>query len=306
MSTSVVQAARCYHLIVPAMRQSRALNQAISQLQSQGLRLEAHITRDARESQLCIERLSSRAQDTLVVAGGDGLLRLVATHLLASPHTQTPSVGILPLGTANDFAVCQGLPVGQPAAALALIVNTPARAVDVGRVNGESFVNISTSGFVSEIAQETSLALKQRLGKQAYAVTTLRKLFGMRPHWAHLRSADWEWEGRCYALIVGNSRMAGGGLEICPRAQLDDGQLDLTLVTRAPSWHQIPQVFARLLKTGVEGLPDYVHLQRFRELQVSLKAPLSLEGDGDPVPSATQVRYDLHPRQLRMHLPTQA
>ncbi|MGV3522890.1 MAG: diacylglycerol/lipid kinase family protein [Candidatus Sericytochromatia bacterium] len=299
----MAQAARCYHLIVPAMRQSRALEQAIAQLRGQGLHLEAHITRDEAESRACIVNLAPRIQDTLVVAGGDGLLRLVASELLALPQPELPSLGILPLGTANDFALCQGLPMGQPAAALSLMATSPARPIDVGRVNGACFVNISTSGFVSEIAQETSMALKQRLGKQAYALTTLRKLFGMRPHWAHLRSADWEWEGLCYALIVGNSRMAGGGLEICPQARLDDGLLDLTLVTQAPRWHQIPQVFGRLLQAGVAGLPEYVHLQRFHELEVRLKAPLSLEGDGDPMPRATHIRYDLNPRPLWIHLP---
>jgi lipid kinase YegS len=292
-------------LIVPETRYNRALNQAITRLKAEGLKLDVCFTRSARDSEACVRRLALEGAQQLIVAGGDGTLRIVAASLLSSGIEQLPSLGLLPLGTANDFAAGSGIPT-EPYQALRLALNLPPRPVDLGSVNGEIFLNVSNAGFVAEIPRETPELLKRLIGKQAYGLTTARKLFTMRTRQAVLRGPDFEWSGPFYALMVGNGRMAGGGLEICPGARIDDGLLNLTVIRRAPGWRQVAPVFKTLLSQGIAALPDYVLLRQLPWLEMILREPIPLEADGESLAAADKVRYEVLPRRLQMHLPAAA
>lgn len=291
-----------FFLIVPEMRYSRALHQAVARLRRHGYALEICFTRSARDSQACAARLTAEGAQHLIVAGGDGTLRIVVQSLLASGADRLPSIGILPLGTANDFATGQGIP-HDPYQALCLVVNAPARPVDLGKVNGEFFLNVSNAGSVAEIARETPEVMKKLLGKQAYSLTTARKLMGMRTRQVMLKGPDFEWAGNFYSLMVGNSCMAGGGFEICPGAEIDDGLLNLTLVRRAPDLQNLIPVFQTLLSKGVAALPEYVLIKKLPWLEMILPESAPLEADGETLGSAQRVRYEVLPQRLRMHLP---
>lgn len=288
-------------VMIPHTRYSRSLHQALTALRRQGAELGLCLTRSAEDTRTTALRLANAGARRLIVAGGDGTLGMVASSLLACERP--PSLGVLPLGTANDFAAGQGLPLGRMREALQLALELPARPVDLGSVNGEAFVNVCNLGFVAEIARETPEWLKQLCGRQAYGFATLRKLFGMRTRRLRLRGPDFAWSGSFYALMVGNGRLAGGGFEICPGARLDDGLLNLTVVRRAPDWQRVPRVFETLLGEGVAALPEYVLIRRLPWLEVSLDTPLALEADGESLPAAATLRYQVLPRRLLMHLP---
>lgn len=292
----------CCFLIVPETRYSRPLHYAIRRLESEGLTLQLCFTRSARDSEACAARLAAEGAKRLIVAGGDGTLRIVAASLLASGCDPLPTLGVLPLGTANDFAGGCGIPT-DPYLALRLALTLPARAIDLGRVNGEIYLNVSNAGFVAEIPRETPEGLKRLIGKQAYGLTTARKLFGMRTREAQLRGPDFEWSGPFYALMVGNGRRAGGGFEICPGASLDDGLLNLTVVTRAPHWREVVPVFKTLLSGGIDALPEYVMTKKLPWLELVSEHPIPLEADGESLPAADKVRYEVLPRRLMMHIP---
>lgn len=292
----------CVFLIVPETRYSRLLHAAIRQLEDEGLSLQICFTRSARDSEACAARLAAEGAKRLIVAGGDGTLKIVTASLMACGIDPLPTLGVLPLGTANDFAGGNGIPT-DPYQALRLALTLPARPIDIGRVNGEIFVNISNAGFAAEIPGETPEGLKRLIGKQAYGLTTARKLFGMRTQSARLRGPDFEWSGAFYALMVGNGCRAGGGFEICPGAQVDDGQLNLTVVTRAPHWTEVGRVFRTALSEGIAALPEYVLIRQLPWLELVAERSIPLEADGETLKAANTVRYEVLPGRLMMHVP---
>ena len=111
--------------------------------------------------------------DTIVAGGGDGTVNEVFSSAFKLGIPAKCTFGILPLGTANDFARSAGLPVDDLTATLLLIANTPASTIDLGLFEGRPFVNMLTGGFGSQVTAETDPVLKRRLGGLAYALTGL-------------------------------------------------------------------------------------------------------------------------------------
>jgi YegS/Rv2252/BmrU family lipid kinase len=130
------------------------------------------------------------------------------------------SLGILPLGTANDFAHSAAIP--DLTAALQLAANAPPRWIDLGLLNGKPFVNIVSGGFGSRVTVETDPELKRRLGGLAYVLTGIAELSANR---GSFRAEGFSSEGPFVAVAIGNGRQAGGGVPLCPDALIDDGLL---------------------------------------------------------------------------------
>ena len=140
------------------------------------------------------------------------------------------SLGILPLGTANDFAHSAGVPIKDLTAALRLAASAPRRSIDVGFVNGRLFVNLVSGGFGSRVTVETDPKLKQRLGGLAYAITGISHFAELSENRGIFRAEEFSWEGHFLAVAIGNGRQAGGGISLCPNALIDDGLLDLMVL----------------------------------------------------------------------------
>ena len=107
--------------------------------------------------------------DLVVAGGGDGTLNEVLHGLMELSYAARPPLGIVPLGTANDFAAGCGIP-SDPAKALALCMKGEPIAIDVGKANEHWFINAASSGFGAEITATTSPELKRLLGAAAYTM----------------------------------------------------------------------------------------------------------------------------------------
>ena len=114
--------------------------------------------------------------DTIVAGGGDSTVNEVFSSAFKLGIPAKCSFGILPLGTANDFARSAGLPDDDLTAALLMIADTAAAPIDLGLLDGRPFVNMLTGGFGSQVTAETDPALKHRLGSLAYALTGLLQI----------------------------------------------------------------------------------------------------------------------------------
>ena len=168
----------------------------------------------------------------IVAGGGDGTVNAVV-HALVGKGEKPPraTLGILPLGTANDFARGCGLPVEDLARCLEIACTAPARKIDVGRANSRNFINVTSGGFGAEITATTPVEMKKVLGGGAYTLMGLVKAFNLEPHQGRLLVPGEEpVEGSMLVMAVGNNRLAGGGFEVAPQASLDDGLLDLAIV----------------------------------------------------------------------------
>ncbi len=149
--------------------------------------------------------------DTIVAAGGDGTLHEVVNGMVAAATPTASALGVLPLGTANDFATACGIPAGDPLNALMLIAEGTPTPIDVGRLGDRVFINVASGGFGTQVTVGTPSEIKRVLGAAAYFLTGLRYVTDLQAQHAQVVAPEFSWEGAFYALAVGNGRRAGGG-----------------------------------------------------------------------------------------------
>ena len=167
----------------------------------------------------------------IVSAGGDGSISEVVNGLMrAAGDEPVGPLGIIPLGTADDFADMLGLEK-EVEAACRVILEGHTRIVDLGCVNGRFFDNNSAVGLepMVTVAQETILGVK---GIPRYILAALKAILGHRPWTMRLTWDDGEYEGPTTLVSVGNTPRTGGAFWMTPRAQADDGYLDFVFAGR--------------------------------------------------------------------------
>ena len=283
-----------------------AVREAVQALRDAGVALDVRVTWEGGDAERYVAEAIADGVGTIIAGGGDGTLSEVVTTLAhrGEAADALPVLGLLPLGTANDFATAAGI-CAAPDVALRLVRDTPAAAIDLLKLqaNGDTHwvANLASGGFGTEVTVETHETLKSLLGGLAYVVTGLGKLGRIEPQHARLGGPGFEWQGDFIALGIGNGRQAGGGQALCPDAVIDDGLLDLTVIP--PLDGELAATLGTVLAEGKEAALDRVALRtRLSWLEITPAAPLTLNLDGEPM-QATGFRIECVPRRLRMHLP---
>ena len=282
------------------------LRAAVQTLRESGIALEVRVTWEDGDAERYVAEAIADGVDTVIAAGGDGTLSEVATTLAHRDATADalPSLGLVPLGTANDFATAAGIPDG-PLAALQLVREVAAAPLDLLRIDADDgthwCANLASGGFGTEVTVETDEGLKKMLGGLAYLITGIARLGRIDPLQARLRGPDFAWEGDLIALGIGNGRQAGGGQALCPDALVDDGQLDLTIVPDLSG--DVAATVGTLIKEGKHAALDRVATRvRLPWVELASDEPLTLNLDGEPVASR-RFRVDCVAGRVRMHLP---
>jgi len=212
--------------------------------------------------------------DLVVLGGGDGTLNSSAKGLV---KTGLP-LGIVPLGTANDFAKTVGIP-SDPVKAAALIVSAKPRPMDLGDVNGQLFFNVASIGFSAELAAELSEEAKKRFGKLGYALVAARLLARSRLFTAYLEHDGSTEKIRTLQVSVGNGKYYGGGMSVEETATADDGQLDFYSL-EVDHWWRLLTLLPSLRK-GTQGKWDDVRAFATTELVVKTSRPRPVNTDGE-------------------------
>lgn len=242
-------------------------------LQQSGLILLEPAYDDSRPYSELITAYASQV-DLVIVGGGDGTLNAAAAGLM---QTGLP-LGILPLGTANDFARTLGIPT-QLEQAVSIICQGHVRFVDLGEVNGHLFLNVSSIGFSAELARNLTAQAKKRWGVLGYAFAALRILRQSRPF-----SATLHHEGEAIAIktvqvSVGNGRFYGGGMTVEQSAVPDDGLLDVYSLELKRSW-QLLALFP-YLRRGTHGRWRNVRTFSTTALTLHTRRPHYINADGE-------------------------
>ncbi len=282
------------------------LRGAVQTLRETGIALDVRVTWEDGDAERYVAEAIADGVDTVIAAGGDGTLSEVAATLAHRDATADalPSLGLVPLGTANDFATAAGIPDG-PLAALQLVCEVAAAPLDLLRIDADDgthwCANLASGGFGTEVTVETDEGLKKMLGGLAYLITGIARLGRIDPLQARLRGPDFAWEGDLIALGIGNGRQAGGGQALCPDALVDDGQLDLTIVPDLSG--DVAATVGTLIKEGKHAALDRVATRvRLPWVELASDEPLTLNLDGEPVASR-RFRIDCVAGRVRMHLP---
>jgi len=274
------------------------VREGVARVRRAGQPLEVRVTWEGGDAARLVAEAAREGVDRVVVGGGDGSVNEIANGLMALDPAVRPELGILPLGTANDFATACGLP-RDAAAALLLAVTGTAVPVDLGRANDAYFANIAAGGFGAAVTADTPVELKNFLGGGAYTVMGLVKALDFRPYACAIRTADGAVEGSVVVGAVCNGRQAGGGQPLAPDALVDDGLLDLVCLRPFPM-ASAPQVAAEVMGLAPPG--QFVLRLRVPWIEVEARDPLPVNLDGEPIRSS-RIRFAVVPGCLRLVLP---
>jgi len=282
------------------------LREAVRTMRQDGIALDVRVTWEDGDAERYVADAIADGVDTVIAAGGDGTLSEVATTLAhRDPQAAAlPSLGLVPLGTANDFATAAGIP-DDALPALRLVRDVAAVPMDLLRIEAEDgphwCANLASGGFGTEVTVETDEGLKKMLGGLAYLITGIAKLGRIEPMTARVRGPEFDWQGDFIALGIGNGRQAGGGQALCPDALVDDGLLDLTIVPELSG--EVAATVGTLVKDGKHAALDRVATRvRLPWVDVEADQPLTLNLDGEPVQSR-RFHIECVPGRVRMHLP---
>ncbi|WP_457945964.1 lipid kinase [Pseudarthrobacter sp. alpha12b] len=252
---------------------------AVEKLQKAGLPISSvYHVRQGSELPGTLERVVAGGHDMVVVGGGDGTVSFVAGRLAGTGTV----LGILPLGTANDLARTLEIP-GNLDAACAALADGKVVDIDLGRANGQPFLNVASVGLSVGVTESLSPRLKRSLGPLAYGVAAVRAYSRHKPFRARLEFPEGDHETLELAdvlqVAVGNGRHYGGGNAVSPTAGIDDHILDVYAIPGAPFREHVR--IARLLKDGSFVERDGVYHLTTRHVRLVTEPPLPVNLDGE-------------------------
>ncbi len=274
-----------------------AVKDAVKYVRSKGVDLSVRIPWNKKAKPKVVKEAIADGAKRVIAGGGDGTINAVVNALVGKgKKSPKATMGVLPLGTANDFAHGLGLPCEDLKRCLEIACTAEAKPVDVGRANKRFFINVTSGGFGAEITATTPVGMKKALGGGAYTLMGLIKAFNLEPYKGRLLIPGQEpIEGSMLFMAVGNSRLAGGGFDVAPKAKLDDGLLDLAVVNQATG--------AELMQLSKEletpDSPDNKVLRYWQlpEFTIEAQREVHFNLDGEPTTKA-ELHFSVLPKHL--------
>ncbi|WP_017185512.1 diacylglycerol kinase [Alkalibacillus haloalkaliphilus] len=205
----------------------KALPDVLIRLEEAGYEASAHATTGEGCAADAAALACERQFDLIVAAGGDGTVNEVVDGMAKQPYR--PKLGIIPMGTTNDFARALKIPrdVEQ---AMNIIIDGQAKNLDIGKVNGHHFMNIAGGGKITELTYEVPSKLKTALGQLAYYLKGVEMLPSIRPTHARIEYDGEVFEGDMMLFLIANTNSIGGFEKLAPNAKMNDGYFDLLIL----------------------------------------------------------------------------
>lgn len=242
-----------------------------------------------------------KRRELIIAAGGDGTLNEVVNGI--GENSGATRVGLIPLGTGNDFARSIGIPADLDEA-IDLIRAEKTRAVDLVRVTSDEvryFVNVSAGGFSGLVNEKLTPEMKKTWGPLAYLRSAAAALPDLRAYRTTLAFDDDEsLTEELYNVVVANGRYVAGGTMIAPDAVIDDGLLDIVLIPKRPA-SELALVVAQMA-LGTHLSSKTIVYRRAAKLTVNSKPGMWFNVDGELVGNEP-ARFEIVPGALRFIAP---
>ncbi|MDR5019967.1 lipid kinase YegS [Yersinia rochesterensis] len=269
---------------------------AVKNLREEGVTLHVRVTWEHGDAKRYVEEAALLAVDTVIAGGGDGTINEVASALITLPEENRPCLGILPLGTANDFATSCSIPL-QIENALQLAVKGRVVAIDLAQVNDKHyFINMATGGFGTRITTETPDKLKAVLGGASYFIHGLMRMDAIKADSCEIRGPGFEWSGDALVIGIGNGRQAGGGQPLCPDALINDSLLQLRLLIAE-------ELLPALLASVFSGEKNKNVIETSLPwLDITAPHDITFNLDGEPL-SGKNFHIEIIPNAIQCRLP---
>lgn len=235
-----------------------------------------HATELARQAAL-------EGYERVIAIGGDGTIHEVINGVMQAPPEKRPRVGVVPLGSGNDFAHAVGMPK-DPAAALRQILSGTPHKIDLIRVTDnlgrveyiDNTIGIGFDAIVTLRSRDIPLVR----GFVMYFLAVLHAIIrDHHPVPMHITTDQETWDENVIMLVVSNGPREGGGFQVCPEARLDDGLLHYAMIgdlSRSMMFRLVPEVMQ-----GTHGRFPQVRMGTFHRITLKAERPLVIHTDGE-------------------------
>jgi diacylglycerol kinase (ATP) len=275
-------------------RGKRVLRDALPMLHAAGLHPQVLISANGHEPTRLAREAAQAGAKLVVAVGGDGQASAVANGLLGTDA----ALGVLPAGSANDYARALGMPRRDLRGAVELLIEAQPKRLDVVRVEGAGavrhYLNVGGAGFDS-VVTATAEQIPMFRGSFRYVLAVLRELPRFRPGSFRLRVDGVEHELKAMVVVVANGSTYGGGMHVAPSASLLSGWLEVCIVGEL-SGLAFLRAFPRVFR-GTHVDHPAVTMLSARRIEIEAAPSYEVTGDGERI-GQLPARFSILPRAL--------
>ncbi|MET3697694.1 diacylglycerol kinase [Bacillus oleivorans] len=254
----------------------RHLPEVLQRLEEAGYETSCHATTGEGDATRAAAIAVERKYDIVIAAGGDGTINEVVNGLAEKEYR--PKLGIIPVGTTNDFGRAIRVPRSVEQA-VDIIIKGETIPIDVGKMNDKYFINIAGGGRLTELTYDVPSRLKTVLGQLAYYIKGIEMLPSLKATETRIEYDGKEYEGEIMLFLIANTNSVGGFEKLAPDASLNDGMFTLLILKKTNLAE-----FVRLVTLAVRGdhiNDDHVIYTKANRIKVTSEQKLLLNLDGE-------------------------
>lgn len=235
-----------------------------------------------------IARTNVDKYQIIVAVGGDGTINEVARPLI---EERKGILGIIPAGTGNDLSLSLGIPKDVNKALDLILEEGNTRNIDVCSLNGMPYLNIATIGFDAKVVKMTNTIKKYIKSELSYVISVILNLLSFRKTKIELIIDGQAQQVDSFLLAIGNGRTYGGGIPIMPKAEMDNGYLEICSVKDASNL-KVLLLFPSIFKEEHVKHTKYVKIQRAKEVIATTSQDMILNIDGELIEDNKERRLE--------------
>ena len=234
----------------------------------------------------------------VIVVGGDGSIYETVNGILRADDAA--ALGVIPTGTGNDFAKASGIPLDWEHAAQLLgsriVANSPARKIDVGKMNGRYFANGAGIGFDAKVTK-VARSYSWPIGDLVYLLAIFHCMAeGIATPHLQIEADEHAWSGPVTLANLSNGPWVGGMFHIAPMAQNNDGKLEL-LIAEPVSRRRLLTLLPKLMRGQHMQEPEISHAS-VAKVSILASAPVPSHLDGEVQATTSQFTIEILPAAL--------
>ncbi|TQD39449.1 diacylglycerol/lipid kinase family protein [Haloflavibacter putidus] len=257
--------------------------------------LELYKTNGQNDKEQIANLLQKNNFDRILVAGGDGSIKMLA-ECLQNPETPATPIAILPAGSANGLASDLNLPQ-TPETFLKVALGNKTRTIDAININNELGLHISDFGLNAELIKEfTNSSIRGKLGYALNSIPTLIQNEGPYPF--TIKTKEKKFTRQAIMIALANSKKFGTGAIVNPDGKIDDGIFELLIFKKL----DVLEIL-KTLNEEAEMSKDFVEIIPLKEVKISTPKPVSFQIDGEYCEDLTNVSAKIVPKILEVYVP---
>lgn len=245
-------------------------------LHARGVNVELMMSGAPGDCERLTREALARGAQRVAACGGDGTVHEVINGLANSDAI----LGVVPCGRGNDLARALGLS-RDVKDVVDTLVHGVDRAIDLGKAGDRFFATVASLGFDTAVAQRAQSRPSRLGGMVSYGLAALHSLVGYRSPFVRLRGDFGVFEGRVLLAATANAPFYGSGIKIAPDAIVDDGMLDVCIVTDVSRWTVLRMFLSAY--SGAHIGHSAVRVVQAGTLQIESDDPLWVFADGEPM-----------------------